>query len=151
ENLDRLTREDIQPALLLALNLLQAGVRIVQLKPAEMVFDDKSDTLPVMMMMMELSRGHGESAIKSERLTQAWAQKKARARESGDVLTRRLPAWVEESDGRLRLIPERAAAVKRIYQLAGAGYGQMAIVKRLVEEGVAPFGESKNWVKSYVA
>ena len=68
ENLDRLSREDIQPALLLALNLLQAGVRIVQLNPAEMVFDDKSDTMPVMMMMMELSRGHGESAIKSERV-----------------------------------------------------------------------------------
>jgi DNA invertase Pin-like site-specific DNA recombinase len=61
ENLDRLTREDIQPALLLVLNLLQAGIRIVQLKPSEMIFDDKSDTLPVMMMMVELSRGsrHG--------------------------------------------------------------------------------------------
>jgi DNA invertase Pin-like site-specific DNA recombinase len=68
ENLDRLSREHIQSALLLALNLLQAGVRIVQLKPAAMVFDDKSDTLPVMMMMMELSRGYGESAIKSERV-----------------------------------------------------------------------------------
>jgi DNA invertase Pin-like site-specific DNA recombinase len=151
ENLDRLSREHIQPALLLALNLLQAGIRIVQLKPAEMVFDDKSDTLPVMMMMMELSRGHGESALKSERLTAAWAQKKVRARKSGDILTRRLPAWVEESGGRLRLIPERAAAVKRVFQLAAAGYGQMAIVKRLVEEGVAPFGDSKQWVKSYVA
>src|SRR5262249_17346954 len=50
ENLDRLSREHIQPALLLALSLLQAGVRIVQLKPAELIFDDKSDTLPVMMM-----------------------------------------------------------------------------------------------------
>src|SRR5438552_11831218 len=30
ENLDRLTREHIQPALLLVLNLLQAGIRIVQ-------------------------------------------------------------------------------------------------------------------------
>jgi hypothetical protein len=36
-----------------------------------MVFDDKSDTLPVMMMMMELSRGHGESAMKSERIGKA--------------------------------------------------------------------------------
>src|SRR5437016_5118365 len=61
ENLDRLSREHIQPALLLALNLLQAGIRLVQLKPTEMVFDDQSDTMPVMMMMMELSRGHGES------------------------------------------------------------------------------------------
>src|SRR5437764_395375 len=71
ENLDHLSREHTQPALLLALNLLQAGIRIVQLKPAEMVFDDNSDTLPGMMMMMELSRGHGESAMKSERVGKA--------------------------------------------------------------------------------
>ena len=68
ENLDRLSREHIQPALLLCLNLLQAGIRIVQLKPAEMVFDDKSDTLPVMMMMMELSRGHGEAPSRASGL-----------------------------------------------------------------------------------
>ena len=74
-----LSREHIQPALLLALNLLQAGIRIVQLKPAEMIFDDKSDTMPVMMMMMELSRGHGESAIKSERCGKAWVEKRNRA------------------------------------------------------------------------
>jgi DNA invertase Pin-like site-specific DNA recombinase len=95
ENLGRLSREHIQPALLLALNLLQAGVRIVQLKPSEMVFDDKSDTMPVMMMMMELSRGRGESAIKSERVGDAWA------RRSGGRGTasrrRRRPAWASSA------------------------------------------------------
>src|SRR5262245_37135763 len=50
ESLDRLSREHIQPALLLVLNLLQAGIRIVQLSPAEVVFDDKSDAMQVMMM-----------------------------------------------------------------------------------------------------
>src|SRR5262249_45931284 len=33
ENLDRLSREDIIPALTLVLNLIQAGIRIVQLTP----------------------------------------------------------------------------------------------------------------------
>src|SRR5947209_4832816 len=100
ENLDRLSREHIQPALLLALNLLQAGVRIVQLKPSEMVFDDKSDTMPVMMMMMELSRGHGESAIKSERVSAAWVNRKRRGRENGDTITRQLPGWIEARGGK---------------------------------------------------
>jgi DNA invertase Pin-like site-specific DNA recombinase len=36
ENLDRLSREHIQPALLLVLNLLQSVIRIDQMKPAEM-------------------------------------------------------------------------------------------------------------------
>jgi DNA invertase Pin-like site-specific DNA recombinase len=151
ENLDRLSREHIQPALLLALNLLQAGVRIVQLKPAEMVFDDKSDTLPVMMMMMELSRGHGESAIKSERVGKAWAEKKRRGRERGEVVTRQLPGWVEEHGGKLRLIPVRAAVVRRIFEMAIAGYGLSSIVRRLTEEKVPPFGKTRFWVRSYVA
>src|SRR5262245_30948923 len=150
ENLDRLSREHIQPALLLTLNLLQAGIRIVQLKPAELVFDDKSDTLPVMMMMMELSRGHGESAMKSERLGAAWAEKRRRARASGEVLTHRLPAWVEERDGILVLIPEHAAAVKRIFELAVAGYGQPAIIKRLTADGVPVLGPRGHWARTYL-
>jgi DNA invertase Pin-like site-specific DNA recombinase len=160
ENLDRLSREHIQPALLLALNLLQAGIRIVQLKPAEMVFDEKSDTMPVMMMMMELSRGHGESAMKSERLGSAWAEKKQDARENGTVHTAAVPAWVRVvgrrregkhvRGGTLELIPERAAVVKRIFTLAASGYGNAMIVKKLTAEGVPPFGPSGHWSRAYV-
>jgi DNA invertase Pin-like site-specific DNA recombinase len=157
ENLDRLSREHIQPALLLALNLLQAGIRLVQLKPAEMVFDDKSDTLPVMMMMMELSRGHGESAMKSARNGAAWEAKRAQVRagknqpprkKDGRVtraITSALPAWVEERNGEMHLIPERAAVVKRIFHMAASGYGSAATVKRLTEEGVPAFGDREQY------
>jgi DNA invertase Pin-like site-specific DNA recombinase len=150
ENLDRLSREHIQPALLLALNLLQAGIRIVQLKPSEIVFDDKSDTLPVMMMMMELSRGHGESAIKAERVGRAWAEKKRLAREKGTVLTHCLPAWVEEVGGRLRLIPGRAAVVRRIFKLAAEGYGRKLTATLLTREKVPAFGPAGHWNGSYI-
>ena len=52
ENLDRLSREDIQPALMLFLGLLQAGIRIVQLMPVEQVFDDKSDSMQIMLAII---------------------------------------------------------------------------------------------------
>jgi DNA invertase Pin-like site-specific DNA recombinase len=150
ENLDRLSREHIQPALLLALNLLQNGIRLVQLKPTEMVFDDKSEGMAVMMMVMELSRGHGESAIKSERNGKAWVEKRRKARQSGEVLTSRLPAWIEKHGNKLRLIPERAAVVKRIFEMAASGYGYVTILKRLTAEKVPPFGPSKRWVRTYL-
>jgi DNA invertase Pin-like site-specific DNA recombinase len=145
ENLDRLSREHIQTALLLVLNLLQAGIRIVQLMPSEMVFDDKSDTLPVMMMMVELSRGHSESVAKSERNGHAWRERLKRTRAGEVVLTRSLPAWVEERGGKLRLVPGKAAVVRRIYELAAAGHGHTRIVRVLTKEKVPPFGSFEEY------
>ena len=80
ESLDRLTREEIQPALLLVLGLLQAGVRIVQLLPVEVVYDDKSNAMSVMMAIMELTRGNSESRVKSDRVGAAWAEAGRRRR-----------------------------------------------------------------------
>jgi DNA invertase Pin-like site-specific DNA recombinase len=151
ENLDRLTREHIQPAMLLVLNLLQKDIRIVQLRPAEMVFDKKSGPMEVMMMMMELSRGHGESARKHGMNTAAWGNKRKNMRERGAILTRRLPAWIEERDGKLVLIAEAARAVRRIFSLCNQGYGVASILRQLAAERIAPISErAEAWGKSYV-
>src|SRR5206468_12624942 len=40
EALDRLTREHIRPALTLLLNLIDQGIRVVQLRPVEAVYDE---------------------------------------------------------------------------------------------------------------
>jgi hypothetical protein len=66
------------------------------------------------------------------------------------VLTNRLPAWVELVKGKPVLVPDRAAAVKRIFDLAANGYGIHSIVARLTAEGVEPFGSSGAWTRSYV-
>jgi DNA invertase Pin-like site-specific DNA recombinase len=150
ENLDRLSREEVVPATHLLTGILVAGVRVVQLAPAELVLTDKSDPFDVMRAVMELSRGHGESAIKSDRVGKAWAKKRELAREHGQLLTHRLPAWVEERDGKLLLIPDRAAVVRRIFQMSTGGYGLVAIVKRLTAEGVPAFGTAGHWGRSYV-
>jgi DNA invertase Pin-like site-specific DNA recombinase len=141
ENLDRLSREQEVPACHLLTSILVAGVKVVQLSPYEMVLTDKSNGWELMRAVMELSRGHGESAIKSERVAKARKKRLERTRAGEVVLTRNLPAWVEERGGQLHLIPERAEAVRRIFQLAAAGYGGVRIVKALVAEGVRPFGD----------
>src|SRR4029077_238245 len=66
ENLDRLSREEERPALRLWMDILDAGVNIVQLSPETIFRHEKSDMFDIMRAIMELSRGHGESAIKSE-------------------------------------------------------------------------------------
>jgi DNA invertase Pin-like site-specific DNA recombinase len=144
ENLDRLSREDERTALRLWLDILDAGVNIVQLRPETVFRHERSDISDIIRAIIELSRGHSESRMKSHRLTEMWAQKRKHARD-GRLLTRRLPAWVKveeiTSDGyTLSLVPERAEAVRRIFELAAAGRGHTAICRQLAEEGVLAFG-----------
>jgi DNA invertase Pin-like site-specific DNA recombinase len=148
ENLDRLTREHIRPALTLLLNLIEAGIRVVQLKPVEQVYDEHVEPMVLMMAIMELARGHGESLRKSDLIGKAWAAKKRQARER--LVTTVLPGWVRLEDDRLELIPERAAVVKRIFHLAGSGYGLKLIGQILTREGVPPFGPSGRWTRGYL-
>jgi DNA invertase Pin-like site-specific DNA recombinase len=154
ENLDRLSREDERAALRLWMDILDAGVNIVQLNPETVFRHEKSDMFDIMRAVMELSRGHSESARKSERNGKSWRNKVKMARESGgtrqpprrldervsEAITDRLPAWVELRAGRKVLIPERAAAVRRIFELAAQGYGLTATAQRLEAEGVPAFG-----------
>jgi DNA invertase Pin-like site-specific DNA recombinase len=150
ENLDRLTREDVWSALDLVISLLKSGIKIVQLSPAEQVIDKASGPMVAMMALMELSRGHGESARKSEMIGAVWAkfrQNPGRGRRTPG----RLPAWVEaRPDGTLALIPEKATAVARVFELAASGYGMTRIIQRLEAEGVRPLGPSGRWVRAYV-
>src|SRR5262245_34130853 len=121
ENLDRLSREDERPALRLWMDILDAGVNIVQLKPETVFRHEKSDMVDIMRAIIELSRGHSESAIKSERLSAAWGAKKAEARANGTVQTTRTPAWLEvvgrdqsgkhKVGGKFRVVPERVKVV----------------------------------------
>src|SRR5262245_58814749 len=66
-NLDRLSREDERTALRLWLDILDAGVNIVQLHPETIFRHDRSDMIDIMRAIIELSRGHSESRMKSVR------------------------------------------------------------------------------------
>jgi hypothetical protein len=95
----------------------------------------------IMRAIIELSRGHSESRMKSVRTLANWERAVRLAREEGRTMTRRLPAWVELTGGGLRLVPDRAAVVKRIFEMARAGLGMTSIVKKLTAEGVPAFGD----------
>jgi DNA invertase Pin-like site-specific DNA recombinase len=150
ESLDRLSREHIRPALSLVLNLIEAGVRLVQLAPVETVYDEKVEPMALMMAIMELSRGHSESSVKSERVGKAWKNKKVKIREGDHLYTQQAPAWVRVVGQELKLIPERAKVVKRIFDMAANGYGLTAVVHKLVADKVPAFGKSGVWKRSYV-
>jgi DNA invertase Pin-like site-specific DNA recombinase len=150
ESLDRLTREHIRPALTLLLNLIDAGIRIVQLLPVEHVYDESVDPMTLVMAIMELSRGHSESKMKSERVGAAWREKKKRAKD-GEILTRAIPGWLRVEEGKFKVDPAAARSVKLIFRMTIDGHGIGAIVKHLNGKGIEPIGRAKYWGRSYVS
>jgi DNA invertase Pin-like site-specific DNA recombinase len=150
ENLDRLSREDERTALRLWMDILDAGVNIVQLVPETIFRHEKSDMVDIMRAIIELSRGHSESRMKSERLTAAWSERKRRARESGETLTQNLPGWIEIRGGKRCIRPGAKATIKRLFQLAAGGYGETRIRRLFTKEGVPDLGVSGRWTKPYI-
>jgi DNA invertase Pin-like site-specific DNA recombinase len=148
ESFDRLSREEVRLALPRILDLINASIRIVQLRP-ETVLDEKSDNIAMIQLILTLARGHEESATKSYRVAEAWDRKRATA--ATKPLTRRVPGWLHmDPSGKIEPIPERVEIVLRIYHLAIGGQGVSRIAEQLNRDGVPPFGRSPKWASGVV-
>jgi DNA invertase Pin-like site-specific DNA recombinase len=162
ENLDRLSREEEVPACHLLTSILMAGVKVVQLFPSEMLLTEQSNGWELMRAVMELSRGHGESKLKSKRVGERWEEKRKAARngekqpprrKDGRVtesMTDHLPGWIEDRNGVLCLIPDMATAVHRVFVLAAQGLGSASIVRIMKDEKRPCPSDSGAWDRHYV-
>jgi DNA invertase Pin-like site-specific DNA recombinase len=161
ENYDRMSRQDPWASIGLINELRQFGIHVGRMDRMKLLRADSNDAGDFFEAAVELMRGNSESAMKSMRNGAAWQRKRKAARESGAILTHRLPAWIEERGGKLVLIPRRAALVKRIFGLSASGYGLPSIVKRLAAESVPAWSERKQrkdgrelggvWTRTYIA
>jgi DNA invertase Pin-like site-specific DNA recombinase len=152
ESFDRLSRENETVAINLLTGITLSGIKVVTLVDGH-VYDDKSDAMDLMRAIIVMSRAHEENKARGLKLAAAWADKKKRARENGEVLSRRGPAWTDfnETTKRFDLIPERAAVIRRIFEEAIDGMGGTAIAARLNQDGVPPFvATSDGWHPGYV-
>jgi DNA invertase Pin-like site-specific DNA recombinase len=158
ERFDRLTREAVRPALTLILNLIEAGIVIVQLEP-ETILDESADEYRLLTVIMELRRGNSESVAKSDRNGAAWENKRAVARENRTLMTGRLPFWLKvvgrkkEGNrvvgGEVVVDENKTALVRRIFRMSLNGKGIYEITKTLNAEGVKH--RKNHWRSSHVA
>lgn len=159
ENLDRLSREQVEEAFDLFMRIIRAGIVLVTLVP-EMEYTAGSLTLPSMILALaEFTRAHGESLIKQERSKGHWRNQRKRGREGR--LSYVLPGWIrrlkahKKEKGRLVLDPERAKIVRQIFAWCNKGLGGQVIARKLNEAGIPCFGRGKSqgerWHKSYLS
>ena len=151
ESLDRLSREPPLEALDQFRAILRAGVEIVTLSDGQRYEKGKLDHLDALLVaLVRMSSAHNESQQKSERVREAWMEKKKRAAEHQEALTRGGVAWCRVKDKRYVLIPERSAIIRRIFEESADGIGHLTIAKRLNQEGIRSWGRSDGWHPSYI-
>jgi DNA invertase Pin-like site-specific DNA recombinase len=157
ESLDRLSRDQIRPALQLFLQLQDHGITIVTLQPEREYRPDNTDALALIEPLIVFARAHEESLMKSHRRRDGWRQARDKARAGGGPMLRTCPAWLEVVDGAFRVKGAAAAAVRQIYAMARDGLGAYRITERLNGENVPPIGSGSRdgqhrhrWVKAYI-
>jgi DNA invertase Pin-like site-specific DNA recombinase len=136
ENIDRLGREDVMTALSTIQTIIEHYITIVTLSPYEQEYTRKSINEGLIYQLIgDIKRANAESEMKSKRLRAVREQARKAARETGRLMTSKVPHWVVKNpDGELAPIPEAAACVQRIFELKRQGVGTQTIAKTLNED-----------------
>lgn len=161
ESLDRLSREEVVDALELFLGLTRNGIIIVTLVDQRVYSREslKLDQTQLIISIVVMSRAHEESALKSKRVSDAWAAKRKRAAENGQAMTARCPAWLKlvggPKSGKYETIDERVEIVRAIFADTIAGLGRRTIQSRLNAVKTETWGDGRKkgmfWHDSYIA
>lgn len=159
ESLDRLSREAINKALRLFLDLLERGITIVTLADGMTYTEESVGEHPgsLMMSIVIMWRANEESATKSRRV--AKAAEKRRNSLGEKKYTSICPSWLNfnKKAGAFELIEEHAKIVRWIFAQADKGLGKYVIARLLNDKGVETWGagpgkarKARKWHSSYI-
>jgi DNA invertase Pin-like site-specific DNA recombinase len=161
ESLDRISRQTVRKAIRTLEEIIEAGVNVVDLSDGGKVYNVETletDQMSFLLMAMRFIRANEESATKSRRVRSAYDKKRkdAAAGVKGKPFTRQLPAWLIWNEGTKahQVIPERAAVVRKIYEMADRGMSHHGIARTLNESGESTWGGDNSrapyWRGTYV-
>jgi DNA invertase Pin-like site-specific DNA recombinase len=140
ESLDRLSREGVNAACARFLDILNAGIYICTLMDAEKVYSPNGSAADLIMSVLIMARANEESATKSKRAADDWANKRAKARSAEKKpYGKRVARWLELVDGQYKVIPERKAIVERVFNETIKGHGFVAISRDLNADQIPAF------------
>ena len=130
ENLDRLTRADIVPAMEVFMAILTRGVGIATFDPERVYTADDINKSPMTLFepILIMVRGNEESSRKEGLARDHWHRRVKNAR--NEIITSNMPGWLEAVDGKFKVIPSRVRTVKYVFRLA-VEMGIVALTKHL--------------------
>jgi DNA invertase Pin-like site-specific DNA recombinase len=142
ENLDRISRQDSEKAMLLFLQLIEAGVTIATVSP-RMVYKSPLGSSHF-LALAEFIRAHGESSLKQFRGNDRWTRNREAAR-GGTIITAACPRWLtaDRKANKFILDKDKAKTIQKIFDWCIGGVGVSQITRRLSEQEVPPFETRK--------
>jgi len=154
ESLDRITRLKTREAFPLFLEIINAGVTIVTLIDQQEHNEKTVDGnmgMTLFASLMVLSRAHEESQTKSNRLKKAWEEKRRNLTKK--FYSGKIPSWLQVVKGEVKpiVIKEKAATVKRMFQMCLDGNHCEGIARKFYQEGLPLVGGGKKWSHGFVS
>ncbi|EKS9884128.1 recombinase family protein [Burkholderia pyrrocinia] len=139
EQFDRLSRAEVNVALRLFLDLVDAGIVVVTLADKKVWNKDSvADVGDLITAIIYMSRANDESERKSDRLSAVWEQKKKRAADgtATRIVTSEAPRWLRAKADKtgFDVVPELAHSVRRVFEMRIDGAGVVAICRRANQE-----------------
>jgi DNA invertase Pin-like site-specific DNA recombinase len=154
ESLDRLSREQILFAFGTFMSIISHDISIVSLSDDQIYTKENINDLGNLLSpLVTMSRAHNESLMKSNRSLSTWNKKRKDAIEKKTPMTKSCPHWLKLSKNRsqYKIIPERAALIKEIFDKTINGYGRRRIVKEFNLRGEKAWGRATSWRDTYIA
>ncbi len=130
EALDRISREELLDSIPLFANLVKAGLIIVTMSDGrEWTRESMRKATDFMYSVMLFSEAHESSRNKGERVRARFEEGRSKEsrKEFGSA-----PGWLkrENKEAPWTVIEERAESVRKVFEMAAAGYGSKAIGKK---------------------
>jgi DNA invertase Pin-like site-specific DNA recombinase len=151
ESLDRLSRDSVDVALKLFLDITGKGIVLVTLMD-EQVYSKATineNWTKLIMALAIMARANEESVTKSKRAHDAILRRS----KSGQLPTTRLPTWMKFNEDRksAALIPARAKVIKRIFDEVIDGTGAREIARGLNKQKVPVLFYATEWRQSAIS
>ena len=140
ESMDRLSRQKVMDAFVLLADIVGRGITLVTLDDQQVYSSQILGERDFQVVYCSRRNGTSTRRIrpKSDLLSQTWKGKRKLLRDSGTILTSKVPAWLRanRATNKISVFPDRADIVREIFTMTRDGYGTYSIAQELNKRGV---------------
>ena len=153
EGLDRISRQSPRRTINLLTQLLDLGIEVHLTMVGKVFKPEKDDGIDLIYAVALAMRANEESETKSRRLKEAFAEKRKKAAEGKDHVSKTLPWWLswDKTGEKIVCEDDRRKILKRIFKEVAGGKSPLEVARNLNDEGVKTYRpRAKAWLDSRV-